>query len=69
MSGEANDGGITIHVRGSVMRAKINGTWHEGDPYHRVIVTAGEFDQDTRQWDQPPVISWQRVAKEDWRPG
>ncbi len=61
-----DDAGIVLHVRGVVQRVRINGVWHEGDPYHRFEVTSGEFDAEARVWNVLPQIRWQPVAREDW---
>ncbi len=62
-----DDGAIVVHRLGSVIRARVNGRWYEGAPFHRLIVTNGEYDPDARQWNSLPIISWQRVSKEHWR--
>lgn len=62
-----DDAGVYVLVRGSVVRARINGAWYEGDPYHRLVITSGEYDQEGRCWNALPTITWQKVTKEDWR--
>ncbi len=60
---------IEWYRTGAVIRARVAGTWYEGEPWHRLIISNGEYDPDARQWNQPPILTWQLVTKEDWDRG